>query len=204
MVGGGLLRITRAATTGLAARPNVPGLRPGQQRQPGGAGGKMKRKVGWRQQLSVAGQTGSWRHGAASQSAHHWRQPLLSLLLHQAPPPGSKALTECILAAAWSRARNCAASPAPRRQPWNAARDFCLRKVDRNGGGAEIWWRCPHLGPPLCPISPPGPARCLRCRQPCRNSHLQFPMHPTALHCARVCWCRPELRSWFAVDAGAM
>ena len=78
-----MLRITRAATTGLAARPNVPGLRPGQHR--GGGGGKMKRKVGWRQQLSVAGQTGSWRHGAASQSAH----PGAS---HSFPPTSSRRL----------------------------------------------------------------------------------------------------------------
>ena len=69
-------------------------------------GGKMKRKVGW--WWSVAGQTGSWRQGANLATIHlaiHGASHSFpsQLLHHEAPPPGSKALTECILAA-WCRA----------------------------------------------------------------------------------------------------
>ena len=120
--GGWVVRITRAATTGLTGRPNVPAQRPGQRQQQRGAGGKMKRKVGgWRQQQSVAGQqTGSWRHGAASQSAHHGASHSFpSSVLAAAGASARKQSADRVYISCLvpCRARNCAASPAPRRQP---------------------------------------------------------------------------------------
>ena len=64
------------------------------------------------------------------------------------------------------------------------------------------------LSPPRAPAVnhfSPG-LHCAAATSPsCRNAHSQFPMHRTIALCVCVCVCvcaQPELRSWFAVDAG--
>ena len=118
--GGWLLRITRAATTGLTGRPNVPGQRPGQRQQRGG-GGKMKRKVGGSAPAAECCRADRQLAPRCSQPiCPPWRQPLLSLLLLAAPggsarkQSADRVYISCLVPC---RARNCAASPAPRRQP---------------------------------------------------------------------------------------